>query len=113
MGNYKTAEAIAEERAGTIPGSCHVISISELSKIYKEINNREITGYHLLANNRGINPATGNNQFSTANSYKIFEFKYDKRNRVKKGRELDRQFYYDAIPNGAGGFSLHHFDGVV
>ncbi|WPR76519.1 hypothetical protein [Algoriphagus sp. NG3] len=113
MGNYKTAEKIAEQRAGTIPGSCHVISIDELSSIYAEINNRESTDHHAVAGNRVINPNTGNNQFQTANSYKIFEFSYDKKNRVKKGREIKASFYYDAIPNGAGGFILHHFDGVV
>jgi len=113
MGNYKTAKKMAEQRAGTIPGSCHVISIDELSRIYAEINNREVAGYHAIVGNRIVNPMTGNNQFVTANSYKIFEFSYDKKNRVKKGREINKQFFYDAIPNGAGGFILHHFDGVV
>lgn len=113
IGNYKTAEKMAEHRAGTIPGSCHVISIDELSNIYAEINNRETSGYHAVVANKVVNPATGNNQFTTANSYKIFEFSYDKRNRVKKGREINAQFFYDAIPDGAGGFILHHFDGIV
>ncbi|MCF6325263.1 MAG: hypothetical protein L3J89_13245 [Gammaproteobacteria bacterium] len=113
MGNYKTAEKIAKQRAGAIPGSCHVVSIGELSSIFAEINNRESIGYHAAAGNRVVNPITGNNQFQTTSSYKIFEFSYDKKNRVKKGREISAQFYYDAIPNGAGGFILHHFDGVV
>jgi len=112
MGNYKTAEKMAEKRAGTIPGSCHVISIDNLSNLYAEINSRETTGYHAVVGNREVNPATGNNQFKTANSYKIFEFSYDKKNRVKKGREINTQFFYDVIPNGVGGFILHHFDGL-
>ncbi|MBD2449267.1 DUF4157 domain-containing protein [Nostoc sp. FACHB-152] len=113
MGNFKKAQDIAQERAGTIPGACHVISIDELSSIRSEINNRETNGYHAVAANRVVNPSTGNNQFLTDNSYKIFEFSYDGKNRVKKGKTINNHFYYDAIPNGAGGFILHHFDGIA
>jgi|GEM_PF-1976605 len=113
MGNYKTAMKIAQQRAGTIPGNCHIVSIGELSKLYKEINNRETSGYHAIVGNRVINPATGNNQFATTQAYTIFEFSYDKKNRVKKGKTIKKRFYYDAIPTAAGGFILHHFDGII
>ncbi|MEH1948994.1 MAG: DUF4157 domain-containing protein [Nostoc sp.] len=113
MGNFKTAENIAKIRAGTIAGACHVISIDELSSIYSEINNRETIGYHAVVANRVVNPLTGRNQFLTANSYKIFEFSYNGKNEPKKGKTINKKFYYDAIPNGADGFSLHHFDGIA
>lgn len=105
MGNVEDAQKIALKRAGTIPKS-HTVSLADLARINSEIKQRQEAGFH-IDGNRVINPQNENEQFLTANSYSIFETKYDNRNRCKPTKEISRRFFYDV----AGG-KLHHFDGT-
>ncbi len=108
MGNKAAAHQMAQNRADSGITASHTIDLTETARLLSEMQQRIATGYY-IPENQVMSPYAGGMQYLTGNSYKIWETSIDSRGRVKKTKEINKQFYYDVL--GIAGNALHHFDG--